>query len=178
MKRFCQFNTMLSAALLSVAAAVSSGAIIEPAYAFAGSDDVTLASEAMIERSETDAAGRELTVLKNPKDVVIVPGDRVVFTLKYANKGELPANGFRATNPMPGPVQFVAANEDWAEVSVDGGQTWGKLSDLTVQAKGADGASIVTRAAGPQDVTHVRWVFATAIAPGSQGSVSYRGVIK
>jgi hypothetical protein len=179
MKRICQFNNVSGAVLLSVAAiAASSAVFVAPAYAYAGNEDIILASEAMIERSETDASGRERVVLKNPKDVVIVPGDRVVFTLKYANKGALPANGFRATNPMPGPVQFVAANEDWAEVSVDGGKTWGKLSDLTVQAKGADGVNSVTRAAGPQDVTHVRWVFSSAIAPGSEGSVSYRGVIR
>jgi hypothetical protein len=27
-------------------------------------------------------------------------------------------------------------------------------------------------------VTHVRWVFATPIAPGATGTVSYRGIIK
>jgi uncharacterized repeat protein (TIGR01451 family) len=178
MKRFCQLNRFLGAALLSVATAFAFSVAASPAHAFAGPDDVTLASEAMIERTEVDAAGRERTVLKHPNEVVIVPGDRVVFTLKYANKGALPANGFRATNPMPGPVQFVAVNEDWAEVSVDGGKTWGKLSDLRVQTTGAEGSGTVTRAAGPQDVTHVRWVFADAIAPGSQGSVSYRGLIK
>lgn len=178
MKRFCKLNSLFAAALVAVVATGSAPLAIAPAYAAAAGDEVTLASEAMIERTEVDAAGRERTVLKHPNEVVIVPGDRVVFTLKYANKGTLPANGFRATNPMPGPVQFVAVNEDWAEVSVDGGKTWGKLSDLRVQSTGAEGSGTVTRAAGPQDVTHVRWVFADAIAPGSQGSVSYRGLIK
>jgi hypothetical protein len=102
----------------------------------------------------------------------------VVFTLKYANKGPEAAKDFRATNPMPGPVQFVAAAEDWAEVSVDGGKNWGKLSILTVSAKGPDGVSEIRRPAGPEDVTHVRWVFPGAIAPGAEGSVSYRGIVK
>jgi uncharacterized repeat protein (TIGR01451 family) len=178
MKRFWIFDTVFGAALMGASAVGSLTALAVPAHAYVAADDVALASEAMIERTEIDAAGRERTVLKSPKEVIIVPGDRVVFTLKYTNKGALPATGFRATNPMPGPVQFVAANEEWAEVSVDGGKTWGKLSDLKVQAKAADGTTDVTRAAGAQDVTHVRWVFANAIAPGSQGSISYRGVIK
>jgi hypothetical protein len=175
MKRFWKLDWVLGAALVGAAAVAFASA---PAHAYAAGESVTLSSEAMIERTETDKAGRERTVLKTPKDVIIVPGDKVIFTLKYANKGAEPASGFRATNPMPGPVQFVAAAEDWAEVSVDGGQSWGKLSALAVRAKSADGVNEVTRAATPEDVTHVRWVFSNAIAPGSEGSVSYRGIIK
>jgi hypothetical protein len=175
MKRFWKLDMVLGAALL---AAGTFGSMAAPAYAYAAGETVTIASEALIERTETDAAGKERTVLKAPKDVIIVPGDRVIFTLKYANKGAEPASGFRATNPMPGPVQFVAAAEDWAEVSVDGGKSWGKLAALTVKAKAADGVSEMTRAATAEDVTHVRWFFTNPIAPGSQGSVSYRGIIK
>jgi hypothetical protein len=175
MKRFWKLDLVLGAALLGAGIA---GSLAVPAHAYAAGQAVTLASEAVIERTETDATGRERTVLKSPKDVIIVPGDRVIFILKYANKGVEPASGFRATNPMPGPVQFVAVAEDWAEVSVDGGKNWGKLAALTVKAKAADGVSEITRAATPEDVTHVRWVFSNAIAPGSEGSLSYRGVIK
>jgi hypothetical protein len=178
MKRFGKFNAVWQAPLLGATLVGLITASAMPAHAYMSAESVTLASEAMIERTEIDAAGRERTVLKSPKEVIIVPGDRVVFTLRYANKGALPATGFRATNPMPGPVQFVAVSEDWADVSVDGGKTWGKLSNLKVPAKSADGTTEVLRAAGPQDVTHVRWVFVGAIAPGTQGSVSYRGVIK
>jgi uncharacterized repeat protein (TIGR01451 family) len=178
MKRFWNRKGIFQAACIAVASAavVSGTAISAPAYAMG--EGVTLASNAMIERVETDAAGREKTVLKSPKDVIIVPGDRVVFTLTYANKGALPASGFRATNPMPGAVHFVAAAEDWAEVSVDGGKSWGQLSALKVPVKTADGQGETMRSATAEDVTHVRWVFANAIAPGSEGSVSYRGVIK
>lgn len=140
-------------------------------------NSVVLTSEALVERTETDATGAQRQVLKKPADVIIVPGDRVVFTLRYVNRGAEPATGFRATNPMPAPVQFVAAAEDWAEVSVDGGNSWGRLAQLTVPAQGTDGTA-ATRPATPEDVTHVRWVFAAPIAPGAEGSVSYRGMIK
>jgi uncharacterized repeat protein (TIGR01451 family) len=132
----------------------------------------------MVERSETDVAGKEKLVLKKPSDVIVVPGDRIIFTLRYVNNGAEPASGFRATNPMPAPVQFVSVAEDWAEVSVDGGKSWGKLAELKVTAKNTDGMGDVLRAATAEDVTHVRWVFTTPIAPGAKGSVSYRGLIK
>jgi hypothetical protein len=177
MKRFWKLDLLLGTLLLSATVMGSSILTPAPVSAKAGSDAVTLTSAVAIERVETDAAGKEQIVLKSPKDVMIVPGDRVVFTLEYNNEGKEPATGFRATNPMPGPVQFTAVTEDWAEVSVDGGKSWGKLATLTVPSKSADGADSM-RAASPQDVTHVRWVFADAIAPGGQGSVSYRGVIK
>lgn len=147
-----------------------------PAIAFANS--VVLTSEAMIERTEVDANGKESQTLKQPKDVIVVPGDRVIFTLRYVNKGAEPATGFRATNPMPGPVQFVSVAEDWAEVSVNGGANWGKLANLKVAAKASEGSVATLRPATAEDVTHVRWVFTAPIPPGAEGSVSFRGLIK
>ena len=139
---------------------------------------VTLTSDVKIERVELDAAGKEKISLYAPKSVVVVPGDKVVFTLEVMNTGALPAAGFRATNPMPAPVQFVSVAEDWAEVSVDGGNNWGKLAALKVKTVPTDGTAPVERSADIADVTHVRWIFADAIAPGGKRKISYRGVIK
>lgn len=166
-------------ALLAVLPAIGAAS---PAQAtattvMAQANSVVLTSEAYIERAETGPDGKEKPVLKRPADVIVVPGDRVVFRLVYANKGAEPATGFRATNPLPGPVQFLSVAEDWAEVSVDGGTNWGKLSALSIVTKNPDGSE-VTRPASAEDVTHIRWIFADAIAPGATGSVSYRGLIK
>ncbi len=169
--RFAQIIITACAAVVTLPTPTQAAALL-------ASNSVVLTSEAMVERSETDAAGKEKLVLKKPSDVIVVPGDRIIFTLRYVNNGAEPASGFRATNPMPAPVQFVSVAEDWAEVSVDGGKSWGKLAQLKVTAKNADGTGDVLRAATPEDVTHVRWVFATAIPPGATGSVSYRGLIK
>lgn len=139
---------------------------------------VTLTSDIKIERTEVDAAGKETAKLFAPQQVVVVPGDKVVFTLEVVNTGAAPASGFRATNPMPGPVQFVSVAEDWAEVSVDGGTNWGKLAALKVKTKPAPDAAEVERSADAADVTHVRWVFADTIASGAKRTISYRGVIK
>ena len=139
---------------------------------------VTLRSDVKIERTERDASGNQKTTLYTPKDVAVIPGDNVVFTLLVNNTGKEPAIGFKATNPMPAAVRFASVAEDWAEVSVDGGNVWGKLATLKVKTKDAAGTAEVERAATADDVTHVRWVFAEAIAPGTQRNVSYRGIVK
>jgi uncharacterized repeat protein (TIGR01451 family) len=157
---------------------LSGSAYAQTAPAPAAASPVTLTSDVKIERVEVDASGKETVTLHTPKSVVVVPGDKVLFTLEVKNTGAQPAAGFRATNPMPGPVQFVSVAEEWAEVSVDGGNVWGKLSALKVKTVPADGTAPVERAADVADVTHVRWIFPDAIAPGGTRKISYRGVIK
>lgn len=144
----------------------------------AAASPVTLRSDVKIERTERDANGIAKTVLLTPKDIAVVPGDNVIFTLYVNNSGSEPVVGFKAINPMPAAVNFASVWEDWAELSVDGGKVWGKLADLKVKTKNPDGTAISERAATPADVTHVRWVFAEAIAPGAEGILSYRGVVK
>lgn len=166
---------------LALAGATVSGAAPAGSEAFAQAAEaspVTLTSDVKIERVEVDPAGKEKVALFTPSQVAVVPGDRVLFTLTVTNTGAQPAAGFRATNPMPAAVQFVSVAEDWAEVSVDGGNVWGKLVTLTVKPKDAAGTAEVERAASPADVTHVRWIFSDAIAPGAKRSISYRGVVK
>lgn len=179
MQGLWKLDLVYAAALAGAACVGSLVATAAPAHAqTADTGRVVLTSEAMIERVEIAPDGKELASLKKPGEVVITPGDRVVFTLTYKNQSASPALGFRATNPMPAPIQFVAAAEDWAEVSVDTGKSWGKLANLLVQAKSADGTKDIMRAATVEDVTHVRWVIADAIPPGGEGILSYRGVVK
>ena len=171
------YGLALGAAMLSGAGIAAAGEARSQTTAPAKSP-VNLSSEVKIERSSIDASGKEIITLLEPKDVTVVPGDRVVFKLNVVNNGTEPASGFRATNPIPAAVAFVAAAEDWAEVSVDGGTSWGKLAVMTVKVKAADTGVETTRAATAEDVTHVRWIFAGAIGPGAKTAVSYRGVVK
>jgi len=200
MTRFFTLKTAYAAALMAAAASGSLVAMANVAGAQAATpaagapigaalvQGVTLSSEAMVERVEKSADGTERTVYKTPKEVIVI-----LFKLSYVNTGAEAASGFRATNPMPGPIQFIEAAEDWALVSVDGGKTFGLIKDLTVEERIATTAIVdaetgevvqesssemVARPAQPEDVTHVRWAFADAIAPGQKGSVSYRGVVK
>lgn len=155
-----------------------SGSFAIAAPAFAQSSAVKLESEIMVEKTETLANGTTKTTLVSPKNTQVVPGDKLIVTLKYTNSGAAPASDFVATNPLPAPVQFTSVAEDWADVSVDGGKTFGKLTTLTVMAVPAEGGAAVSRAATPEDVTTIRWAFATPIAPGAKGTLTYRGVVR
>lgn len=132
---------------------------------------VSLNSDVLVERTSVDAQGRTQVVLEEPRTVV--PGDKLVFVLRYRNNGSSPAADFVVTNPLPSAVAFQAAGDERAEVSVDGGRNWGRLAALTVT--GSDGNS---RAAQPDDVTHIRWAFAQPIPAGEAGRLMFRGIVR
>jgi uncharacterized repeat protein (TIGR01451 family) len=200
MMKIVKMKTVYAAALVAAAATGSVLAGVGTAKAqgvnaaaVRGKPAVSLTSTALIERRSVDAAGKETVQFKTPSEVLVVPGDKVVFTLTYINNGSEPATAFRAVNPMPGAIQFLSTAQDWAEVSVDGGNIWGKLSDLRVaqnnpassdatpvegQKPSVPGPLAVSRAATAEDVTHIRWVFVDAIAAGAKGELSYSGVVK
>jgi uncharacterized repeat protein (TIGR01451 family) len=176
-------KTSIQQAIYALAFVATSLLSVSPFYGAARAQNaapspVALTSDVKIERVTVDASGKEQVTLHAPKSVVVVPGDKVLFTLEVVNNGSDPASGFRATNPIPAAVKFTSVAEDWADVSVDGGATWGKLAALKVKAKNADGTADVDRAAVGADVTHVRWVFADAIAPGAKRAISYRGEVR
>ena len=114
--------------------------------------------------------GREKHVMVEPK--VVVPGDKLVFATAYRNTGSAAVNNFVVTNPIPAGVMLAPEGASAADVSVDGGKTWGKLASLTVT-----GAGGVKRAAQASDVTHVRWTLAV-VAAGATGTVSYRAIVR
>ena len=145
-------------------------ALIAPAAATAA-QDVSLSSEVSVEKTIKDANGDTKIVRQKPE--VVTPGDRLLFVLSYKNQGAQPATGFAVTNPVPAEVAYAAAEGSGAQVSVDGGKSWGQLPALAVSAP--DGTR---RAAAPADVTHIRWNLAQPIAAGSGGQLSFRGIVK
>jgi uncharacterized repeat protein (TIGR01451 family) len=145
-------------------------ALAAPEAASAASQ-VTLTSDVFVERVRQDGTGKPATVLEPPRTVAA--GDRLLFVLSYRNGGAEPAQDFVVTNPVPDAVAFMGADDAEADVSVDWGRNWGKLSALTV--KRPDGTA---RPAQPGDVTHVRWSFRKAIGAGQAGKLSFRAVAR
>jgi uncharacterized repeat protein (TIGR01451 family) len=97
----------------------------------------------------------------------VVPGDKLIFGTRFANRGDVPIERFVVSNPVPASVAVSGELDPALLVSVDGGATWGKLAELgVVQSDGS------RRAALPGDVTHVRWVL-PAIAPGESGQLEF-----
>ena len=107
----------------------------------------------------------------------VVPGDEVIYTITYVNKGAQPTERVVVTDPIPPEVTYVDGSAFGAgtdiEFSADKGKTWGKPGTLKV--KGADGKE---RAAVAADFTHVRWKLAAAVQPGQKGFVRFRAVLK
>lgn len=145
-------------------------AVLMPGQVLAA-NHVALANDVFVERVTTDTQGKQRILLEEPK--VVVPGDRLVFVLNYRNAGAQPADKFVITNPLPDAVRFADAGDTRPLVSVDGGQGWGRLDELTVAQP--DGTR---RPAQPADVTHLRWAFQKPIPAGASGKLMFRGVVK
>jgi uncharacterized repeat protein (TIGR01451 family) len=145
-------------------------ALLTPIPALA-QDQVALTSEIFVERTTTDANGRQNVSLESPS--VVTPGDPLVFVLRYRNSAASPATDFVVTNPIPENVSYISSGSAGSVLSVDGGQSWGDLAGLNV--RNADGT---TRPATAADVTHVRWRIAQPIPPGGEGELRFRGVVK
>jgi uncharacterized repeat protein (TIGR01451 family) len=144
-------------------------ALLAPATAFA--NQVALDSEVFVERNVEQADGTVTVTLVEPSRVV--PGDGLVFVLSYRNTSAEPADNFTVTNPLPDAVAFRDTPDTGAVFSVDGGTTFGPLSDLAVT--GEDGTQRPARA---EDVTHIRWTLTEPIPAGGTGQLTFRGVVR
>lgn len=130
-----------------------------------------LASDVFVERVQKRADGSVATILEAPK--LVVPGDQLVFVVRYRNMSNQPASNFVVTNPIPRAVAFSNTADGTEIVSVDGGKSWGFLSQLRVIK--SDGTA---RAALPTDVTHIKWNLNQTLAAGSAGKLVFRGVVR
>lgn len=137
----------------------------------AAASPVALSNKVFVERVSTDAQGNRKVTLEEPR--VVTPGDRLLFVLNYRNASARPAEKFVVTNPLPAAVQFAEHGDGAAELSVDGGKSWGNLAALRVQ--NADGSLRPARAG---DVTHIRWAFNAPIPAGASGKLMFRGIVK
>jgi uncharacterized repeat protein (TIGR01451 family) len=145
-------------------------ALVASPVAVLAANDVSVVSEMFVEKTVV-LAGKPKVVLVKQKSGP--PGTKLVFTHSYRNGGKAPATSFAMTNPIPSGVDYVGSDDAIAAVSVDGGKSFGQLALAKVRA--ADGTS---RAARPEDVTHVRWALKAPIAIGGTGKFSFKGVVK
>lgn len=165
-----KLTKIVAAALVAALTAAPVAAQDTAAKAEAAKPDVELQSDVKAYSTETDADGNPSNALVEP--TVFTPGTRLSFGLTYENKGQLPATNVTATNPINAAVTLAGDADAELIVSVDGGQTFGRLTDLEVLDE--TGA---TRPASHGDVTHVRWTIAS-IAPGESGRVAFPVIIR
>lgn len=143
---------------------------VTPVLAVAGPLQVT--SRIQLEKRVAAADGTTRVTLV-PADHA-VPGDRLTVTLAYRNTGAQPIANLVLANPVPRGLLYrgVPSGTAAPELSVDG-KNFGPLSALRVPAPGGG-----MRAAGPADVTSVRWRLSSPVAAGSSGQFAFQAVLK
>jgi hypothetical protein len=146
--------------------------LITPVAAFAQkASTVTINSETLVVKQETDAKGQKVNKLYPAKRVV--PGNVLVIKFSYNNTGTAAATGFAVNTKLDPSVEMTDIREKWAIVSVDGGKSYGALATLKI--KNPDGSF---RGATTKDVTNIRWTLAQPLAGGTTGDVMYYGIVR
>jgi len=144
-------------------------------FAGAASAAVELNTEAATEIITTNEAGQEVTT-RVPAGKV-VPGDEVIYTIHFVNRGTEPASDVVIPTPIPDHMVFTKVEDSPHSASVrmstDGGSNYDSPRNLTVED--AEGQP---RPAKASDFTHVRWVFQNSLEPGAEGSVSFRALLQ
>ncbi|HEU4431338.1 MAG TPA: hypothetical protein VFT98_21440 [Myxococcota bacterium] len=138
------------------------------AHAEAGSIELRAKAEKRVLLQAPDGTAQETYV----SAAKVVPGDVVAYTIEARNVGVADADRVVITDPIPGEMKYLDGSADatGAELlfSVDGGFRFDRPENLTVANE--DGTR---RPALASDYTHVRWVFATPLAPAEQRSVRF-----
>ncbi|MEO1322321.1 MAG: hypothetical protein AAFV59_04865 [Pseudomonadota bacterium] len=121
-----------------------------------------------------DADGAEIVTFEPATDVE--PGEQVRYSLQYVNEGAEPAQAVSLVMPVPAEMILVEGSVKGGASSVtystDAGETFASRDEITV----ADGE--IERTARAEDITHIKWAFATPIAPAESGSISFVATLK
>jgi len=143
---------------------------------------VTLAAAVAFAAGEVSVsikAEKQEVVVKNGKKLIQVvpaakfaPGDTIIYTITYTNKGKEPAVNAIIDDPIPKGTSYVggSATGAGAEVtfSIDGGKTYMKPSELT----GGDKKPL-----SPEKYTNIRWTV-SQIPAGGNGKVGFKARVK
>jgi len=151
--------------------------VLQPLVVRAQQGDIVVTSVAEVEVKEKTAQGTIETKRIEASKSKVAPGEVVIFTNRYVNKGKQAATGVVIINPVPEHMSYVDKSAEGKgtkiDYSIDGGKRYAAPEKL--QVKGKDGK---IRPALAGDYTHIRWTVSSPLAPGAGGSVSFRGRIK
>jgi len=167
-------TTVLMLLLTAAGHAFAAPGVKPPAAAPQVQDALSVTSIAEVESPRADGGPGTAKLVRADR---VVPGDEVIYTLVVRNTGGAAVAAPTVTQPVPEHTLYVAdsAVGPGAEVSysVDGGRTFDRAENLTVQ--GADGHP---RPAVAADITHIRWQLKNSLKSNSVAFVRFRAVVK
>lgn len=118
---------------------------------------------------EVTADGTEKTSYVAPE--VVVPGDRIAYTISAKNVSAKDVEQVVITDPIPAEMTFLTGTETREAgrvlFSVDGGRRFDAAEKLVVLEDGQ------SRPAESSDFTHIRWVFDAPLAPEAERAVRF-----
>ena len=107
----------------------------------------------------------------------VTPGDKVIYSLNYFNDEAEAASNIVLVMPVPAEIKYLDGSADMQAAqttySVDAGQSFANRDDLLIKLE--DGS---TRSANAKDITHIRWLVTSPVAPNSGGTLSFSGRLK
>ena len=120
-----------------------------PAFTDPAADTVTIATPA-------------LTLLKSVDKALAYPGETLTYTIQYLAGGSTPSYAINVIDALPPEVSYIAGSAGGAATTItfshDGGVTY----------NGSDAAP----------VTHIRWQRTSPLAPGGNGTTSFRAAVR
>ncbi len=126
------------------------------------------------ELTSINAKGEKVVTLVEP--TAVVPGDMIVYSTHYHNKGKTQAENVAITNPIPKETAYVddssVVENASISYSVDGGKVFAAPAKLTVTEGNGK-----TRPATANDYTHIRWTL-KSVAPDGRGTVSFHAKVR
>jgi uncharacterized repeat protein (TIGR01451 family) len=109
--------------------------------------------------------------------VKVVPGDTVIYTVKFRNRCDNPADNVSFDNPVPEHMQYVEGSaigpNTEISFSIDGGYNFAKAE--TLRKQDSDGTE---RAARASEYTNIRWVLRHPLVAGAEGYARFRAVLE
>lgn len=106
----------------------------------------------------------------------VVPGEEVIYSLRFSNDADETADAVVLVMPVPPEVSYVegtvAGQDANVTFSADGGQTYVARGRLTVAEDG------VQRPAKSNEITHIKWTLAETLPAKAKSEVSFRAILK
>lgn len=132
-------------------------------------------------------AEKDAIVVVNDKKVTkrvaakdIEPGETLIYTLHYENKGDETATNVVFDNPVPENTVYITGSavgkDSVITFSADKGKTFKKPTQVTYEYKKPNG-DIVQQKATPDKFTNIRWTV-KQIDPGEKGELGFQVKVK